>query len=305
MYRKYIQELSASSSSPDPDFPSTNLIVGEAHLKAAKAGAAHLDQHLQAAPVMPANPSSPGLSDTRTAHTMVSDPPSSLPAADSDAESDANSVALSVRSESALASVGQTAAGVARSASSVCRGRGLLKESRRHSEIFHLQEIFSRSNTPEFRRRPTTHVQSSLYASPPRVSEDDRFSTLSQDEVIVVRPVAEASHARSPLYPTPRGDLLLNHRSNTKPARGVIRVLSAPSAGDEEQEAPGPQLTKSAGGVTPSSANHLNDTLRDSDPWLRSARRLPASPPQVLTPCPDNVHPHPTCYCLSSGTDPQ
>lgn len=177
MYRKYIQELSASSSSPDPDFPDTNLIVGEAQLKAAKAGASHLDQHLQAAPAMPANHSSPGLSDTRTAHTTVSDPPPACPAADSDAESDASSVALSVRSESALASVGQTAGGVARSASSVCRGRGRLKESRRHSEIFHLQEIFSRSNTPEFRRRPTAHAQPSLCASPPRVSEDDRFTT--------------------------------------------------------------------------------------------------------------------------------
>ncbi|KAK8393896.1 hypothetical protein O3P69_006912 [Scylla paramamosain] len=281
MYRKYIQELSASSSSPDPDFPDTNLIVGEAQLKAAKAGAAHLDQHLQVAPAMPASPSSPGLSDTRNAHTTVGDPPPPRPASDSDTEDDASSVALSVRSESTLASVGQTTGGVARSASSVCRGRSRLKESRRHSEIFHLQEIFSRSNTPEFRRRPTAHARPSLHSSPPRVSEDDRFSTLSQDEVIVVRPVAEASCARSPLYPAPRGDLLLNHRSDTTPGRGVIKVLSASSASNEAQEAAGPRLTKGAVGAVPSSSHHLNNTLgRDSDPWLRSARRLAASPPQ-------------------------
>lgn len=285
MYRKYIQELSATSASPDPDFPDTNLIVGEAQLKAARAGAAHRDQRLQATTTMAASPSSAGLSDTRTAHTTVSDPPPTLPGDDSDTDSDTNSVSLSVRSESALASVGWAAGGGARSAGSVCRGRGRLKDSRRHSEIFHLQDIFSRSNTPEFRRRPTSHTCPSLRASPPRVSEDDRFSTLSNDEVIVVRPVAEASRARSPLYPAPRGDLLSNHRSSPTPIRGVIRVLSAPNASGEAEGTAGPQLTGSAEGGTPSSSFHFNNTLdRDNDPWLRPAPRPPASPPQVLTP---------------------
>ena len=288
MYRKYIQELSATSASPDPDFPDTNLIVGEAQLKAARAGAA---QSLHVATTMPASPSSAGLSDTRTAHTTVSDPPPVLPGGDSDTDSDSNSVSLSVRSESALASVGRTAGGVTRSATTVCRGPGTLKDSRRHSEIFHLQEIFSRSNTPEFRRPPASHTYPSLCASPPRVSEDDRFPTLSHEEVIVVRPVAEASRDKSPLYPAPRGDLLMNHRSAPTPHRGLIKVLSNSSASDET-EWTGPQLTMGPEGG-PLSSNHFNNTFnRNNDPWLRSTPRPSASPPQVLT------------LTLHSGGDP-
>lgn len=318
MYRKYVQELSASSASPDPDFPDNHLIVGEAHLKAARAGAAHLDLQPAAAssPAMAASPSSTGMSDTRTAHTTASDLPPSPPRDDDHSDHDTrsgncsrrssssssscssgssssdngsvSSVPLSVRSDGALASAGRAAGSDVHSAGDdvhsaggVCRGRRRLRNARRHSELLRLQDILSCNNTPEFRRRPSSLAlpRPASHDSPPRVLEDDAFSSFSQDEVIVVRPVAEASRARSPLYPAPRGDLLHpNHRGGSAPRRGLIRVLSAPG------EACGKEFEAQRLEGEASSSSRLSNSSwgRDGDPWsTRAPTPRPPSPAQV------------------------
>ncbi|XP_050698102.1 uncharacterized protein LOC126986189 [Eriocheir sinensis] len=315
MYRKYVQELSASSASPDPDFPDNHLIVGEAHLKAARAGAAHLDHQPAEAstPAMAASPSSAGLSDTRTAHTTASNLPPTPPQDDDHSDHDSrsgnssrrssssssssvssssngsvSSVPLSVRSDGALASVGRAAGSDVLSAGNdvhssggVCRGRRRLRNARRHSELLRLQNILSCSNTPEFRRRPASLAlpRPASHDSPPRLLEDDAFSSFSQDEVIVVRPVAEASRARSPLYPAPRGDLLHpNHRGGSAPRRGLIRVLSAPG------EACGKEFEAQRLEGEASSSSRLSNSSwgRDGDPWItRAPTPRPPSPSQA------------------------
>ncbi|XP_045598655.1 uncharacterized protein [Procambarus clarkii] len=125
---------------------------------------------------------------------------------------------------------------VSRSSEVKSRGRGISQASeasygrpekwdaRRYSETIHLHDFMSRSNTPEFRRRPLDFlvtneedtraarlggVSQASRPSPKRMWDEDSFSNPSQDEVIVSRPVVDASKVNSPLYPIPRGDLIL------------------------------------------------------------------------------------------------
>ncbi|CAL4079533.1 unnamed protein product [Meganyctiphanes norvegica] len=120
-------------------------------------------------------------------------------------------------------------------------------------QVIQLDEFVSRSGTPEFRRRPTDNTVSKQPSSqnsfknsspnhhpsprptpsPMRLWDAKGYQDVTIDEVIVARPLLEASKTRSPLYPNPTGDLLSKTllESPLPPGIGrgenVIQVLPA------------------------------------------------------------------------------
>lgn len=179
MYRKYIQDLAddhdppavppgpppLETPSPDPSkvFPDTHLIVGGAHLKAARAGAAHRDQAQDASSLTtPGTSASSGVSSGRSA-SFLQRPPSEASAAEA-------------------------------------RGG---RRRPAPTEVIQLVEFVSRNNTPEFRRRPrvtgspgaprAAPAPSPRPPPPMRVWDAHGCQEAGKNEVIVARPVVEAA----------------------------------------------------------------------------------------------------------------
>lgn len=360
MYRKYLQELndrpatSHPRASPDTVFPDTNLIVGDAHLKAARAGAAHREQLSSPRPNNVAiNHSSAAESGHQS--SVINQPSATQfhshpvaiihspavkssnhtagivhpPAAKPDNRSTAVNESPMTKSDSYEADVAQSSTAkndsLTRSPTQSAMGvftrcgsavsyspevkfesRGK-RDQRRYSEAMQLEDIMSRDNTPEFRRRPvdyfvteaetTTPVaragMSSRTGRPSPISVWDSQSIpdVSEDEVIMARPVMEASRVKSPLYPTPRGDLLSSslmgsthsiHANSLSFSQDVIMVRSASqdSRGSVEQaqQVVEDPKTRRENGLPKPSRKFCSSLQGELTPW---GRRSP--PPRPTT----------------------
>ncbi|XP_071526733.1 uncharacterized protein [Panulirus ornatus] len=364
MYRKYLQELndrpatSQPRASPDTVFPDTNLIVGGAHLKAARAGAAHREQL-----------SSPRLNNVLTNHSLASDSGTHSPVVNQPSTTEIQSLSIVVVHSSAVKSNNHNSSSVVhplvikpdnrstavsktpmarsdtyeadgakssvvkddvftrsptqsahstagvftRCSSAVSyssevkfevRGR---RDPRRYSEAMQLEDIMSRDNTPEFRRRPLDYfvteaedVTASRAAmssrtgrpSPISVWDSQSIPDVSEDEVIMARPVMEASRVKSPLYPTPRGDLLSSslmenvqspHAFAHTYSQDVIMVRSA-SQDSKDNEEPvqkvvqGKPETRKENGLPKPSSKLCGNLQGELTPWGRHS-----SPPRPPT----------------------
>lgn len=276
MYRKYIQDLAddhdppaappgpppLETPSPDPAkvFPDTHLIVGGAHLKAARAGAAHRDQAQDASSLTtPGTSASSGVSSGRSASLLQGPSPEA-------------------------ASSAEARGGRRRPAA---------------SEVIQLVEFVSRNNTPEFRRRPRVtgspgapHAPPASSPRPPppmRVWDAHGCQEAGKNEIIVARPVVEAaSRSRAHGGPSPaRRDrhgarVVVEAAHPTIYAQEVIKVMpirkkSHPDVGGGAREA-GERAGERGSGQRPSqrfSGRHLQGEVV---PWARpsSGARFPS-----------------------------
>ncbi|XP_042230089.1 uncharacterized protein LOC121871741 [Homarus americanus] len=365
MYRKYLQELSdrpSSSSQPRPSpdgtvFPDTHLIVGDAHLKAARAGAVHRELFTNRVDSVPVSLSSTGKSnccdvnqsvvckannhfvtvsqssivtsdshsvsvalsagvkpDTQNVALIQSSKVTSAsedsgvirsPSVKNDSHNNSPSPSLAVKSSghspvshSPVVKTSSHSSAISHSSVVEYKRRGR-RDPRRYSDTIQLEDFMSRTNTPEFRRRPVDlfvtdtddavgtrprvsprdiHSPYAGHPSPVQVWDSQSFSDVSLDEVIVSRPVLEASKNKSPLYPAPRGDLISavlvekTHYTHVH-SQDVIKVksISQDSQDSEGLTVEDPQTRRENGGLPRPSSKFPRNLQKEVAPWGRGS----------------------------------